>query len=116
MALVDTVTDRLADQVITDGVTLQAVALEDIPPILTVIVIFERSDHVEMVAPTGDFDTVIAEGFRLLANGLKIQVSPLAGEKCDWSTHFVFSRVSAYWFPMGSPAGAEGGGGLLNSG
>jgi hypothetical protein len=91
VALVDAVADGLADQMVADRVTFQAVALEDIPAILTVIVIFECLDHVEMVAPTGDFDAVVSEGFRFLANGLEIQIGPLAGEKCDWSTHFVFS-------------------------
>ena len=105
---------------VADRMTFQAVALQDIPPILTVSVIFERFDHVEMVAPTGNVDAVVSERFRFLANGLEIQVSPLAGEKCDWSTHSVFSCMSAYvityWFPIGAPVGAEGGLGLLNPG
>ena len=98
MALVDVVADRLADQVGGDGEDAAGRVLSSRARLR------RRSSRVvglvdlEVVAPAGEFQAVVAEGLGLLAHGLDGQVGPLAGEQCYGSCHGIF--FSSLWFAM----------------
>jgi hypothetical protein len=61
--------------------------VEDIPARLDVAVVLQGLVHLEVVAPAGDLDAVVAKGLGFLAKCVKGQVGPLAAEEGDWSGH-----------------------------
>ena len=44
---------------------------------------------VEMVAPAGEFEAILAEVARLLAEVFQLEIGPLAGEERDGSGHVI---------------------------
>jgi hypothetical protein len=105
MALVDgVVADGLAVQVVGDGVDLQAVAVEQGAASVQVGIVLHGAGDVEVVAPAGDLQAVVAPVGGEAAHLLEGQVGPLAGEQGDgagevdpgeWTPAFM-RRVTAY--------------------
>ena len=88
MALVDrVVTDGLADQMVGDGPDIQVVLGQYLPTPVHIGLVRQRLVHLEMVAPTGELEPVVAPPGRQRAHLLERQIGPLAGEQCDWSRH-----------------------------
>ena len=88
MPLVDrVVADRLALEVVGDREHLEVVLLEQVELGLDVAVVLGRLPGVEVVAPAGDLEAVVAPAGGELATLLERQVGPLAGEQRDRSCH-----------------------------
>ena len=81
------VADRLALQMVGDGIDLQSVALQDVEPVLDIVVILGGAPGVQVIAPGGDLQAVVAPLACEPGHLLEGQVSPLAGEQCDGSCH-----------------------------
>ena len=84
---VDRVEHGLADQVRADGVHLQVVALQQVAAVGAVAVVGQRLVDLEMVAPAGQLQPLIAELAGLAGHVLQRQIGPLAGEQRDRSSH-----------------------------
>ncbi|GHC08449.1 hypothetical protein GCM10010348_33370 [Streptomyces anthocyanicus] len=88
MALVDDgVADGLADQVVGDGPALEAVLVEQLVPGVHVGRIREGLVDLEVVAPAGEFQAVVAEVAGEPADLLQRQVRPLSGEEREVAWH-----------------------------
>src|SRR5262249_5559247 len=88
MAGVDgVVADGLADQVVGDRPALQVVLGQQLVPAGQVSVLVQRAVDLEVVAPAGELEAVVAPLPRVLADLLQRQVSPLAGEQSEGSGH-----------------------------
>ncbi|MFT3787570.1 MAG: hypothetical protein QM770_15625 [Tepidisphaeraceae bacterium] len=87
VTLVDVVADRLPDEVRADRDAGQAVVLEQFPLLLAVRLVLEGGVDVEVVAPAGEFQAVVAEGLGFLGERFERQVGPLAGEERDEACH-----------------------------
>jgi hypothetical protein len=87
VALVDQVADRLADQVIADRVALQPRVGEQAAPVFDVARRLQGLVHVEVIAPAGQFQAVIAHAPGERGKLGERQVGPLAGEKRDGTWH-----------------------------
>jgi len=79
--------DALANQVRADGEALQPVLLQDVPTALGVAVLRQRLVYLEVIAPAGKFQPVIAKAGGLLGHDFQGQIGPLAGEDGDWPSH-----------------------------
>src|SRR5690606_10069279 len=87
VALIDRVaTPRLPLEVVRDGPHLQAVALEQLELALDVAGLVP-APRVEMVAPAGELETVVAPPGCEARHLLERQVGPLAGEERDRTRH-----------------------------
>jgi hypothetical protein len=84
------VADRLADQVVGDREDLQVVFGQGLPLAVDVAVLVERLVDVEVVAPAGDLEPVVAPLGGQPAHLFERQVGPLAGEERDGSRHVSF--------------------------
>ena len=90
VALVDgVVAHGLAGEVVGDRVHLQAVTLEDVEPGLDVVGVLDRGPRVEVVAPAGDLEAVVAPAGCQRGDLLERQIGPLAGEQRDRTRHDV---------------------------
>ena len=87
MSLVDVVANRLADQVRTDGETLQVVSLQQFPLGRTVSVVLQSLNDFKRIAPASQLDAVVTELGGFCANGFKGHIGPLAGEESNGSRH-----------------------------
>src|SRR5206468_5622534 len=87
VALVNEVTDGLAYQMGADGEGGEVVVGEDFPAGFAVVFVFEGFVYLEVVAPAGEFDAVVAEGFGFGADLVEGQVGPLSGEEGDGAGH-----------------------------
>ena len=87
MAIVDPVADRLADEVGGDGVNGEFVALELVTLLGAVRGLLECPGGVEVVAPAGQFEPLVAELARFPGEIIEGQIGPLAGEQRDRSRH-----------------------------
>ena len=87
VALVDQVADRLADQMVGDGEALQASRFKQPVFVAAVGSGRQRRLHIEMVAPAGQFQALIAHLLRQRRQFGQRQIGPLAGEKSDGSWH-----------------------------
>ena len=65
---------------IADGEALQAVLIEDVPAALDVAVIGQRFIDLEVIAPAGQFQPVIAEAGGLFRQRVERQIRPLPGK------------------------------------
>ena len=92
VARVNAVTDRLANEVVGDGETLQAVFGQDVMPRLQIAILTKRATNFEVIAPAGQFEAVIAPVGGLLRQGVQRQIGPLPGKKRYWSCHGIPSR------------------------
>ena len=86
MPVVDVVADGLTDEVVGDGETSQAVVGEQFP------LGFDRlgGPHgvdIEVVAPAGEFESVVAHALGEGREFFERQIGPLAGEKSNGSGH-----------------------------
>ncbi len=81
MPLVDDVEHGLAHQVGADGVQLQVVALEQIAAAGAIAVFGHRPADVEMIAPAGQFKSLIAKIAGLASHVFQRQIGPLAGKQ-----------------------------------
>ena len=79
------VADGLPGEVVGDRVHLQAVLLEDVPAALHVAGVLDGRPRVEVVAPAGDLQPVVAPLAGQPGHLLERQVGPLAGEQGDRS-------------------------------
>src|SRR2546421_2407310 len=61
--------------------------VENVPSPLAVVFVLQRLVHFEMIPPARQLDTVVAEVFRFGADLIERQVSPLAGEQGDGTSH-----------------------------
>ena len=101
------VADGLALEVVGDRVDLEAVLLEQVQLALDVGVVLGRLPRVEVVAPAGDLQAVVAPLGRQAGDLLEGQVGPLAGEQRDRSCHrFPLSLVGGSAMLSGRRAGA----------
>ena len=103
-ALVALVDDRVADtlpnKMVADGEALQTVLVEDVPAALDVVIVGERFIHLEVIAPAGEFQPVVAKtgGFRRQC--FERQIRPLPGKKCNRSCHktlLLFTAKAVYF-------------------
>src|SRR3954451_22394508 len=85
VALVDRIADRLAHQVVADGVALESVALEELAPRGGVGWLRDRAIDVEVVAPARQLQAVETPLRDLGGQLLERNVGPLAGEQRDGS-------------------------------
>jgi hypothetical protein len=91
--LVDSIAHGLAHQVRADGVALQVVAVEQVALGGGVVRIGRRLVDLEMIAPAGELQALIAEVARLAAHVFQRQIGPLAGEQRDGTGHAGLLRV-----------------------
>ena len=89
VALVDHVQHRLPDQVIADRQALQVVPLQQIALLPAVVVVGQRLVDLEVVSPTRQLQSFIAELGSLARHFRQRQVGPLAGEESNGSCHDV---------------------------
>lgn len=88
MPLVDQpISDALAHQVRADRPAAQAVPLEQFALAPDVAIIFECSIDLEVIAPTGQFQAIVAPTFRPFSQLLKGEIGPLSGEERYWTRH-----------------------------
>ena len=85
MARVDQVADRLADEVARYRVASQAVVTQQLPFFLHVGLAGGGGIGVEMIAPTGEFKSVVAHFVGQRGEFFERKIGPLAGEECDGS-------------------------------
>ncbi len=96
VALVDrVVADRLPLEVVGDGEDLEVVALEQRQLLGDVVVVDCCAVGVEVVAPAGDLEAVVAPRRGEARDLLERQVGPLAGEERDGTAHDVTSSWDA---------------------
>ena len=88
MPLVDrVVADGLADQVVGDRPALQSVLVEQPATAFQVAGVGQCLVDLEVVAPAGEFQTVVAEVAGEPADLLQRQVRPLSGEEREVAWH-----------------------------
>jgi len=80
VTFVDEVAHGLADEVGRDGVAAQGVVGQQRPFLLAVFRGRSRGIDVEVVAPAGEFEAVVAHFLRKRRKFLQGQVGPLAGK------------------------------------
>ncbi len=95
--LVDQVQHGLAHQVVADGEDLHVVLFQHFPLVGTIVVVGQGLVDLEVVAPAGQLQPVVAELAELLGQGFQGQVGPLAGEHGDRSSHRVLLLRSCAW-------------------
>ena len=86
---VNQIAHGLADEVVGNGVAREAVFGEERPFLFGVIGFGEGAIHFKVVAPAGEFHAVVTHFFDERQQFREGKVSPLSGEKCDWSWHSV---------------------------
>jgi hypothetical protein len=77
----------LADQVSADGKTFQVVFRQNVLAALDILVTLQRFIDLKVIAPTGEFEAVVAEAGRFLCHRVKRQVGPLPCKECYWPCH-----------------------------
>src|SRR5215204_3060184 len=82
------VADGLADEVVADRITLKIVLAKEVQAALGVVVVGERLLHLEVVAPTGELQAVVAHLLGERGQLFEGHVRPLAGEQGNWSCHW----------------------------
>ena len=87
VAGVDVVEHALADQVVRDGEQLQVVLFEQVAFAAAVGVVGDGLVDLEMVAPAGQFESVVAEVAGLFAQRFQRQIGPLTGKERDGASH-----------------------------
>jgi hypothetical protein len=90
MAGVDVVQDGLTDEVIGDREQFQPMLFEQISLAGAVGIVGECLIDFEVVAPAGEFETVVTEVAGLFTEFFERKIGPLAGEQGDWSRHYCF--------------------------
>src|SRR4051812_31063612 len=87
MTLVERVAHGLADEMGRHGVAREAVAVQELPPASQGLGLVERAVDLEVIAPAREFQAVELPAGGLLGQVREGQVSPLAREQCDGTTH-----------------------------
>lgn len=87
VALVNVVADRLADEVGGDGEKFQAVFRKNLVAAGAIVGVGRGFLHIAMVAPTGEFQAVVAEVFGFFRDVVEGEVGPLSSEECDGTGH-----------------------------
>ena len=72
---------------VADRVTLEIVILEDLPKTLDVAVLREGPANLEVVAPAGELEAIVAHLLCKWRELLEGKVCPLASEQGDRSCH-----------------------------
>ena len=85
--LVDDVEHRLPDQMSADRLALQIVLFEQFPFAVAVALVGERLIDLEVIAPAGQFNAVVAEFAGLAGHIIQRQVGPLAGKERHQTGH-----------------------------
>ena len=64
--------------------------------ICNVAVVIEGGLHIKVIAPTGEFNSVVTHFLNFWQELDEWQIGPLAGEESDWSWHNIiwFLRIS----------------------
>ncbi len=88
--LVNLVANGLSDEVAGNGPDIQAVLGENLVAHVAVVLVFGGLHYVEVVAPTGEFETIKAEVFRFLAYEVEGQIGPLTSAKRHRTPNFRF--------------------------
>src|SRR5581483_761950 len=83
----DGITDALTDQVGADRKTLKAVLFQNIAAAADIAVAFQGLVYLEVIAPAGQFQAVVAPAFHFFRPRVQRQVGPLPGEKSHRSCH-----------------------------
>ena len=96
VAFVDQVTDGLADEMAAECEALEAVLLEQNAFGAHIAVGLQCFLDVEVVAPAGQFQSVIAHRLGERREFGQRQVSPLSGKECDWSGHGVLMQIRGF--------------------
>ena len=78
---------HLADEMRTDRVDLEVVAFQKIAPEGAVTFVGKRLVDLEVIAPTGQLEAVVAEVVGQPGHVLKGKIGPLAGEQRDRAAH-----------------------------
>lgn len=87
MAFVDQIANRLPDEVIGDGIGCEAVVMEELPFLLDILPGGSGGIDVEVIAPAGKFEAVVAHALGEWREFFEGKVGPLAGEESDRSWH-----------------------------
>ena len=87
VAAVDRVTDALTDEVVGDRPAAQAVFREQIVARLAVTGVAEGLANVEMIAPAGELEAIVAPFADALGEGRYREIGPLAGEEGEGTGH-----------------------------
>ena len=85
MSLVDAVAHGLTDEVRRERVAREPVVGEQLPVARAVGVVLERGFDVEVIAPAGELEPVVAERLRFGGERLEREIGPLAGEEAKGS-------------------------------
>ena len=85
--LVDAIRHGLADEVGGDGVAGEAVVLEELPLLVDVFFTGYSGVGIEVVAPAGELEAVVAHFFRERGEFFEGKIGPLAGEQGDGAWH-----------------------------
>ncbi len=103
--LIDEIAHGLADEVCRNRIAGEAVVFQDLPLLFDVSLVLDRLIDFKMVAPAGEFQTVVAKGLGLLAEVFERQVGPLAGEQGDGTGHdaISFQKVRKYERRISTP-------------
>ena len=89
VAAVDGVTDALAEDVVGDGPAAQAVLGEEGVALLAIGGVREGLVDIEVIAPTGELEAIVAPGADAAGEGGEGEIGPLAGEEGEGAGHGV---------------------------
>ena len=84
---VDEIAGTLTHQMVADGLAAQTETVQQGPLVADVAVAFQGSIHFEVVAPASQFQSIEPPLLGLPGQSFQRHVGPLAGKKCDGSSH-----------------------------
>ena len=90
MPFINHIANRLADIVIADRKTFQAVFFQNIAAPAEIGILTEHAFDVEVIAPAGKLDSVVAKFSHFLTQCLEWNIPPLATRDRNRTRHIVF--------------------------
>ena len=87
MPLIDRIADRLAHEVRAEREAPETLAFEQLSAGPPVVRIGDRGSHVEVVAPAGELEPLVAPGRGTRCELRKWKIGPLPGEESQRPSH-----------------------------